>query len=470
MAKGVFWSLAGSAISRGLMLCAMVLVARMLGTTVYGELGMIHTTVGMLGAFAGFGLGLTATKHVAQFRRSDPERTGRIIGLSGLFAMGTGGLIALGLFIFAPWLAEHTINAPHLAGVLRISALIVFINALNGAQTGALAGFEAFKTIARVNLLVGLTSFPFLVIGAYLGGLTGAVWALALNLGFNWLFNHIALRQEAHRSNVPLKFQNCRQEVPILWAFSLPATLSGIIVGPVLWVCYAFLANTPNGYAQLGFFTAAMVFQKAVWFVATNLNNPLLAIVCNRTFDPEGKLARLNILSTWSLGLVLAVPLLTFPMIPEYVFGSEFKAEDFRITFAIVMAYTCVRLYKDALSRVLVAKSLLWLSVLSNTVWGAIALFVGYRAVQWGAMGLAFSLLIAYTASALPIMIICHLKGLMPRNTLFSRTAFAIWVVIGLLLLLVFTEINLITRVFVFVVAVVAICLAFLRLSKPVLS
>jgi O-antigen/teichoic acid export membrane protein len=83
-AKGVFWSVAGTVVSRGLMLAATILVARMLRKTAYGELGMIQSTVGMLGTFAGFGLGLTATKHVAEYRRTDPERAGRIIGLSGL--------------------------------------------------------------------------------------------------------------------------------------------------------------------------------------------------------------------------------------------------------------------------------------------------------------------------------------------------------------------------------------------------
>ena len=67
LAMGAFWSMAGAVISRGLMLAAWVLVARMLGKTGYGELGMIQSTVGMFGVFAGFGFGLTATKHVAEF-------------------------------------------------------------------------------------------------------------------------------------------------------------------------------------------------------------------------------------------------------------------------------------------------------------------------------------------------------------------------------------------------------------------
>ena len=54
LAKGVFWSMAGAVISRGLMLVASVLVARMLGKVGFGELGMIRSSVGMFGVFAGF--------------------------------------------------------------------------------------------------------------------------------------------------------------------------------------------------------------------------------------------------------------------------------------------------------------------------------------------------------------------------------------------------------------------------------
>ncbi len=282
LAKGVFWSMAGAVISRGMMLAATVFVARMLGKTVFGELGMIHSTVGMFGVFAGFGLGLTATKHVAEFRQSDPARAGRIIGLSGVFAMVTGGLMALGLFVFAPWLAEHTINATHLSGVLRIGALILFINALNGAQTGALAGFEAFKTIAHVNLFVGLVSFPILISGAYFGGLTGTVWALTINLGVNWLLNHVALRKEARRYNVPFTFRDCSRERSVLWTFSLPAAISSSLVVPVTWACSALLVNQPDGYSEMGIFSAANQWYVMMLFIPSILGSVMLPILSER--------------------------------------------------------------------------------------------------------------------------------------------------------------------------------------------
>ena len=42
LARGAFWSVVGSLISRGLGLLAGILVARLLGKHDYGQLGMVH--------------------------------------------------------------------------------------------------------------------------------------------------------------------------------------------------------------------------------------------------------------------------------------------------------------------------------------------------------------------------------------------------------------------------------------------
>jgi len=445
LAKGVFWSMAGAVISRGLMLCATVLVARMLGKAGYGELGMIQSTVGMLGVFAGFGLGLTATKYVAEFRKNDPERVGRIIGISGLFATGTGGFMALGLLVFAPWLAE-SINAPHLDGVLRIGALILFINALNGAQTGALSGFEAFKTIAYVNLFVGLISFPILISGAYFGGLNGAVWALAINLCLNWLFNHIALRKEARRHNVSFTFKNLSQELPLIWRFTLPATLSGIMVGPANWACRALLANEPNGYAEIGTLTAALVFQIMLLFVGSMLGAPLLSMLSNAGVNVSAKLATFNMLSSWYIGVIIAIPLLCFPELAQLVFGSEYSTRSFQVTFSLIVFCSAVMMFKEGHARVLAANSLLWWGFLSNSLWAVVLVGSSMFLVSWGSAGLAASLAIAYIVNAVILLPLYHFRNLVPKKTILSYESLLIWSVLVLLLLLNIIDISLFVR------------------------
>jgi O-antigen/teichoic acid export membrane protein len=156
LAKGAFWSLAGALISRGLALLASIIVARILGKEGFGELGIIQSTVGMFGVFAGFGLGMTATKYVAEFRTKNPERAGRVIALSNIVAIVSGGVMSLILVFLAPWLARSTLAAPHLTLFLQIAAGLLFLSALNGAQIGTLAGFEAFRTIAKVNFWAGI--------------------------------------------------------------------------------------------------------------------------------------------------------------------------------------------------------------------------------------------------------------------------------------------------------------------------
>src|SRR5271169_1563568 len=58
--RGTFWSMSGTIVSRALGLAAAILAARIVGKVVYGELGIIQSTVGMFGTLAGFGMGTTA--------------------------------------------------------------------------------------------------------------------------------------------------------------------------------------------------------------------------------------------------------------------------------------------------------------------------------------------------------------------------------------------------------------------------
>jgi O-antigen/teichoic acid export membrane protein len=382
------------------MLAAAVLVARMLGKMRYGELGMIQSTIGMFGIFAGFGLGLTATKYVAEFRISDPIRAGNIIGLSWLVAMATGGLMAMGLFIFAPWLAEHTINAPHLAGVLRIGALILFIDALNGAQTGALSGFEAFKTIAYVNLFVGLISFPVLVVGTYFAGLTGAVWALTINLCLNWLLNHLALHKEASRYNVPLMFNNCWREFPVLWMFTLPAVLCGASVGPVNWACGALLVNQPEGYGEMGIFNAANQWRMAILFIPGMLGQVILPLLSNlnaeSTMQHYRQVLKINVVLNAGAALIVVLPLVLTAHLVMSAYGPDYERG---VNVLRILAFTAMLMaVNNVVGQALASKGKMWVGFMFNALWAmtllataALLLHKGY-----GALGLACATFIAY--------------------------------------------------------------------------
>jgi O-antigen/teichoic acid export membrane protein len=401
LARGLFWSIAGIFLSRGLMLCASILVARILGKTAFGELGMIQSTIGMLGVFAGFGLGLTATKHVAELRQTDPGRAGHIIRLSGFFATITAGVMTLLLLIFAPWLASH-INAPHLSSILRVGAIILFLSALNGAQIGALSGFEAFKTIGQVNVVLGLLSFPTLVAGAYLGGLSATVWALSINLVFNWLLNHLALRREAERYRVPLSLAGCWREWPILWKYSLPAVLAGSIVGPASWICNAMLVNRTGGYEEMGIFNAADQWYAILLFFPGIIGQVLLPILSNKIrLDNSAQSVKALVLAT-TLNFVIVTPLIIiFALASGYImslYGKSFG--DSWPTLVIVLLTAGFFLIQSPVSLLITASGRMWLGLAMHLGWALVFIFCSYFLTEFGSIGLASARLLGYIAQA----------------------------------------------------------------------
>jgi len=398
LARGVFWLTIGTVISRGLMLVAMILVARIIGKTSYGELGIIRTTVSMFGVFAGFGLGITATKYVAEFHQKDPRRAGRIIGLSEIVAIITGVLMALTLFFFASWLAENTINAPHLANVLRIGSLILFISALTGAQTGALSGFEAFKIIAYVNFFVGLISFPILVCGAYFGGLTGAVWALVINLGINWFFNHLALQKEARRKNVPLSFKKCNVEINVLWKFSLPALLAGSTVGPVNWICSAILVNQPKGYDEMGIYSAANQWFYLLLFMPSILGQVLLPVLSERLGQKDTKQSQKTMIFAIKANLLMILPFIILAsIISPYImnlYGKGFR--EGWPTLIVVLFTTGLVAVNEPVGKIIAASGKMWIGFVMNFGWAIMFVVSTLLLAYLGSMGIAFSRAIAY--------------------------------------------------------------------------
>jgi O-antigen/teichoic acid export membrane protein len=399
LARGAFWSLAGTLTSRALGLLAGFFVARLLGKHGYGQLGVVQSTLGMFGVFAGFGMGLTANKHVAEFRKSDPDRAGRIIGISSLVAWGTGGLMTLVLYLMAPWLARTTLAAPEMGGLLQVGAWLLVLGGVNGAQTGALAGFEAFKTIARVNLITGLAAFPITLFAAWFWGVTGSVWALVANLVFTCILNFIALRREAAAVGVPLGYRHCGREWLILWRFSVPAVLGGAVTGPITWAVNALLVNQADGYAQMGVYNAVVRIKIVPDMILGMLLAPLLPILSEkyaaRDLPGYQKTAR----SAFTLALLVTTPFallqIAVPAITLLPYGHAYAGHDAVVQW--LMAEAAVLGFLAPMSQMVMSMNKMWFGFGFNLVWaliyGLLALFLVPR---FGAAGLAASPLLAH--------------------------------------------------------------------------
>lgn len=398
LAKGISWSLVGTVILRGLKLTAFVAAARLLGQVGFGELGMINSTVGMFGIFAGMGLGLTATKHVAELRTKDPGRTGRILGLSMWAALVSGGAISLVLFAIAPLLAARVLNAPHLADELRLGCGLLFFNALNGAQLGALSGFEAFKTVARVNLVPGLLSIPMMVVGILLLGLPGAVGAMVLLAATGCWINQRALRQECRSAGVIIKYRGIRPEWGVLWQFSLPAFLSDALLAPVTWAANAMLVNQPNGYAEMGLFNAAWQWRGFAVFIPKDLRKVMLPVLSSLYGEQDVQGYRKafwgNLAAVLAVGLAVAVPIVLASRVIMSAYGAGFS-EGANVLVVLVLGAVLPASTAVVLAAIS-SMGKMWYVFLLNCSWTLALVLFTPLFVTRGAFGLSLAHLLSY--------------------------------------------------------------------------
>jgi O-antigen/teichoic acid export membrane protein len=355
----------------------------------------------MLGIFAGLGLGLTATKYVAEFRTRDPERAGRIIALGCAVAIVSGGLVTLGLLAYGPLLAAKTLNAPELTDELRIGSVLLFLNALNGAQTGALAGFEAFRVIARINIVRGLIAFPVTVVAVLLWHLPGAVWALVVIAAVACFLSQVSLRRQCTAYGIQTRLRSGWAERRVLWTFSAPALLSGALVGPAIWAANTMLVNQPGGYAEMGVFSAATQWRSAIGFIPGVLAQFALPLLSNlngeRDASRYGKALRLNLILTAAAAIVIALPVaLGAPQIMR-LYGHGFQQGWLVLVLSSATAVLiCIN---NVVGMAILSAGSVWVGFSFNLMWAAVLLAGCYRFIPTNhAVGLAGSMLGAYLA------------------------------------------------------------------------
>jgi O-antigen/teichoic acid export membrane protein len=390
IAAGGFWIMTGAVVGKTIGLVTSVILARLLGQEKLGEYGMVFSTIAMFQTFAGFGLGVTATRYVAQFRKEQPERAAGVVRLSLNASVLTGAFFAILLFALAPLIAAKTLAAPHLAGLVRISSVVLFLVAVDGAQTGILAGLESFRAVAFINVLYGALNLIVMVCGALAAGLLGAVIALCVSQFIKFVLNRAVLRRETQRAGLTGVSCRAAELVPILWAFSLPALLSGLLVDPVGWASNTILVNQPEGYSEMGILGAASSWYAAITFVPSSLAAlalPVLSDLLGRGKTEQfSKVLKLKVLLFGALALAAAVPiaLLSKPIMGLY--GESFVSGSHVLEMTAVSAVMVAIL--APLSSAISSAGKMWFSLLLNATWAVAYLGMSFWWIpEWGALG-----------------------------------------------------------------------------------
>ncbi len=408
--KNSSWLFFGTFLSKTFLLLATIIVARIIGKSEYGEFGIIRSTVSMFMAFAELGLGLTATKFVSEYKKTAPEKVGKIISLSNVFSIFFGLFFTVLIIFFSKEIAV-SIKASHLDGSIKISAIILFFSVLNGIQNGVLVGLESYKSLAKNNIVSGFLSLVFQVLGAYQFGLNGLILGFGFHFLILYILNLFSIRKLLDSSfKIKLFSKKNFTELDILWKFSLPAVLSGILVNPIIWLSNYFLVNQPNGYNEMANFDIGNQWRLTILFIPTILAQIALPMLTKNLKDRDNykdvfyQNLKINfIVSTFFvIGIVFLSPLIL------KLYGDQYK--DAIGAFIVIMITTGILAINNVVGQVLASKSKMWLAFFINLIWGSIMVFCSYILIvrfNMGALGLSLSYLISYISHTFVQFTVC---------------------------------------------------------------
>jgi O-antigen/teichoic acid export membrane protein len=405
--SGAVWILLGNVANRGLVILAGLVIARLRGRGEFGEFAIVQATLAVFLMLAGLGLGTAAAKFVAEFRTADPERAGRVMGLTISLSLVTGVLVGSLLFFLAPTLATELLSAPHLTPHLRVGALTVLAGVMSSVCGGSLGGLEAFRAASQSNLLAGLISFPVLVVGTVHFGILGAVGGLCCTYSLEAAFKFIALRRAVGRHRITLTYGRFWREASVLVRFGLPAMIHAAVPLPVNLLAYTLLIKHPlGGYAEMGIYNAALQWRNVALYVPVTLAGLVVVILSNtlKNREENQRVFLYSIGANVGVALVagVAVAALAGPILSIY--GEGFGEGE---QVLVLAAMTTIPISAaNLLVYSLLSQGRVWPLAGLNLVWGAVLLAFFQFVTSGDALGLAQANLVAFVVL---LLLLCAL-------------------------------------------------------------
>jgi O-antigen/teichoic acid export membrane protein len=202
-------------------------------------------------------------------------------------------------------------------------------------------------------------------------------------------------------------------ERKIIWSFSVPATISGLLVIPVVWLGNALLVNQTNGYSELGLFNAANQWRQFIIIIPNILSNVMLPIFSEsygqENFSAFRKTLSINLKTTWSVALPACVAVIGFSWPLATLFGAQYEDSVPLIDLLMITAF--LNILNNVVGTALAASGRMWTGTIFNLAWAIVLIVCAvFLTPIYGGKGLAFSYLIAYVLHSSWQMIYVELK------------------------------------------------------------
>jgi O-antigen/teichoic acid export membrane protein len=242
------------------------------------------------------------------------------------------------------------------------------------------------------------------------------------------MVNGFILHGECRKRGIHLSFFGWADERDVLFMFSLPAYVSGILVAPITWMTSALLVKQAGGLAEMALFTAADRFRFLLIFVPIAVSR--IAVPTLSRLRSLGDSVGYRNAMRWNVGfgLLSTVPpvilcaALSRPLMAS--FGKGF-AHGWPV-LAILALSAIPTVLNTQLGAALMSNNRAWARTGTDAVLsGAFFLGAWWLVPLWRAAGLAMAFAIAYTCASIALWICLRYQSSQKVDAAVAQPSFA---------------------------------------------
>jgi len=419
---GFLWNVIAAVFNQGSTLALGLLVSNLLGRERFGMYALLQSTMLLFANIAQFAMGITTTKYLAEFRSSDKPRAARIFAASLSIAAFAGVAASVIAWAAASRIADGILHRPELASLIRIGAPAIAFIVLAGVCSGALAGFENFRSIGRCGVISGIIYIGAGAIGAMRWGVAGVIASIVISSAIQAAILLALALREAKRQGVTPGVQAFREifiEAPLMTSFAFPAALAGFSTVPTLWLVNAVLARAANGMAEVALFTAANWVRLMVMFIPYLISTVGSSVLNNYRGlgDDAGyrKTFWVNFAAVTLTTVAAAAAIMVASPLVMRAFGRDFV--EGRGALIIIIAVTLPEAIGLAFFQIVQARGRMWGSLLCIALPRDSSIIISCLLLvpRYGAVGACLSFLIGATIGLAGNLLLVRSLGISAR-------------------------------------------------------
>jgi O-antigen/teichoic acid export membrane protein len=385
-------------------------VAVLLGPAGMGIMGLLTSTISIVGSLTNFGLATSAVKDIAAAHSSgDIGRMSIIVATFKRLTWITGILGTVVTLILSSWLSKLTFgNSDYTLAFVIISSTLLF-NQLNSGHLVLLQGMRKLNYLARANLIGTSLSLLLTVPMYYLWGINGIVPVIVTS-SIIVLIASSFYSQKASISIVVISISTMLAEGRGMLRIGLLISLSGILGTCFSYIIRIFISRS-GGVADVGLYNAGFsIVNTYVGLIFTAMATdyyPRLSAVAH-----DNKLCKLIINQQAEIAILILAPIIVaflgfINWIIYILYSDKFLPVNDMVYWAAMGMF--FKTASWAIAFVFLAKSdskiYFWNELLAN-VYIFVFNIVGYKLM--GLTGLGISFAISYLVYFIQVYIICR--------------------------------------------------------------